>query len=87
MPGWYANSFSFKTTVANLHKADGLKHYVDWAAEHGLGIIDANVPKYLTGSDVCAVFLERKCASDTCCRRKMATRMTIQRDGLRLSID
>jgi len=38
---------------ADLRKADGLKHYVDWAANQGFGVIDVNIPKYLAGIDVC----------------------------------
>ncbi|KAL6720241.1 Histone deacetylase hda1 [Lecanora helva] len=35
--------------TADPRKADDLKHYVDWAAAQGFGVIDVNVPKYLTG--------------------------------------
>lgn len=38
--------------LADSRKADELKHYVDWAVAHGLGVIDVNLPKYLTGIDV-----------------------------------
>ena len=33
-------------------KADGLKYYIDWAVQNGLEVIDANVAKFATGSDV-----------------------------------
>ena len=33
-------------------KADGLKHYVDWAANEGFGVIDVNIPKHLSGINV-----------------------------------
>ena len=33
-------------------KADGLKHYIDWATKQGFGIIDVNIPKYLPDVDV-----------------------------------
>lgn len=41
---------------ADLRKADGLKHYVDWAAKQGFGVIDVNVPKNLVGPGVCVSF-------------------------------
>ena len=37
---------------ADLHKADGLKHYVDWAASQGFGVIDVNIPRYLPNPEV-----------------------------------
>ena len=39
--------------LTDLRKADGLKHYVDWAATRGFGVIDVNVPTYLSGLAVC----------------------------------
>ncbi len=33
-------------------KADGLKHYVDWATKQGYGVIDVNIPKHLPDIDV-----------------------------------
>ena len=41
--------------LADSRKADELKHYVDWAVAHGLGVIDVNLPKYLTGIDVWSI--------------------------------
>ena len=29
-----------------------MKHYVDWAARLGYGVIDVNVPKHLTSTEV-----------------------------------
>ena len=40
---------------ADVRKADGLKHYVDWAAAQGFGVIDVNVPKHLPNSEVCNI--------------------------------
>ena len=37
---------------ADSQKADDLKHYVDWAANLKYGVIDVNVPKYLTSTEV-----------------------------------
>ena len=37
---------------ADCRKADGLKHYVDWAARQGFGVIDVNIPKHLTDEEV-----------------------------------
>ena len=39
--------------VADDGKADGLKHYVDWAAAQGFGVIDVNIPKNLIAIEVC----------------------------------
>jgi histone deacetylase 6 len=33
-------------------KADVLKNYVEWAATHGFGVIDVNIPHFLTGISV-----------------------------------
>lgn len=38
--------------LADSPKADGLKHYIDWAVKAGFGVIDVNVPKHLTGLGV-----------------------------------
>ena len=40
-------------TILTRPKADGLKYYVDWAVQNGLEVVDANVPKFATGPDVC----------------------------------
>ena len=37
---------------ANPRKADVTKHYVDWAANQGFGVIDVNVPKVVPDPDV-----------------------------------
>ena len=37
---------------ADSQKADDLKHYVDWAANLKYGVIDVNVPKHLTSTEV-----------------------------------
>jgi len=39
-------------------KADGIKHYVDWAVKKGFAIIDANIPKHLTGLEASIPFRE-----------------------------
>lgn len=44
--------FMPELSLADLRKADGLKHYVDWAASQGFGVIDVNVPKCLAGLEV-----------------------------------
>jgi len=33
-------------------KADVLKNYVEWAATHGFGVVDVNIPHFLTGISV-----------------------------------
>ena len=33
-------------------KSDATKPYLDWAVKQGFGIIDVNIPKYLTGLEV-----------------------------------
>lgn len=38
-------------------KADVLKNYIGWAVEQKFGVIDINIPKYLTGIDVSQAFL------------------------------
>ena len=85
--GWYVEPLSPQYTTADLLKADGLKHYLEWAVENGLAVIDANVPKYLTGFDVrrlhpsaCAILTGR-------CRRKTDIRTTIQGSELHRSIN
>lgn len=40
-----------KIELENTWLADGLKHYVDWAARQGFGVIDVNIPKDLTDVD------------------------------------
>ena len=47
-------SCSLKTELAfaDAQKADGLKHYVDWAAAQGFGVIDVNVPKHVPAVEV-----------------------------------
>ena len=42
----------FQLPFADLRKADGLKHYVDWAVKQGYAVIDVNIPKHLPGVDV-----------------------------------
>ncbi|MCJ1426843.1 Histone deacetylase hda1 [Sticta canariensis] len=37
--------------LQNTWLADGLKHYVDWAARQGFGVIDVNIPKHLTDEE------------------------------------
>ncbi len=44
---------ALQPSLADLRKADGLKHYVDWAANQGFGVVDVNIPKRLAGIDVC----------------------------------
>ena len=39
--------------ITDSWKANGLKHYVDWAATEGFGVIDINIPKHLAGGEVC----------------------------------
>ena len=39
--------------LADSYKADGLKHYVDWAARQGFAVMDVNIPKFLNVSEVC----------------------------------
>lgn len=53
IPGLYDPIRGFSLLrLADFRKADELKQYVDWAVNHGLGIIDVNLPKHLTGIDV-----------------------------------
>ena len=47
---WWQNSI-YKKDPDNV-KADTLKSYISWAIDHGFGVIDANVPKFLTGISV-----------------------------------
>jgi len=37
---------------ADVWKADGLKHYVDWAVKEDFGVMDVNIPKLITGVHV-----------------------------------
>ena len=37
---------------ADRAQSDVLKHYISWAIEHGMNVIDVNIPKYLTGISV-----------------------------------
>ena len=41
-----------RVLLADWCKADGLKHYVDWAVKQGYAVIDVNIPKHLRGIDV-----------------------------------
>jgi histone deacetylase 6 len=41
----------FSNDFADGWKADGIKHYVDWAAKEGFGIMDVNIPKFITAFD------------------------------------
>ena len=38
--------------IANVLKADVLKQYIAWGVRQGFGVIDVNIPKFLTGIDV-----------------------------------
>lgn len=50
---WLVNLLTaWQPSFADVRKADGLKHYVDWAAGLGFGVIDVNIPAILTGIDV-----------------------------------
>lgn len=42
----------FGRTRLTFVKADSLRFYIDWAIEHGMAVIDVNVPKYLSDQDV-----------------------------------
>lgn len=49
---YHRGSYYHNPTIADRWKADGLKFYIDWAAEKGYAVIDVNIPKHLTGIDV-----------------------------------
>lgn len=51
-------------TNADSSKADGLKHYVDWAVKQGFAVIDANVPKHLSDVDVRLIPLMKAAITD-----------------------
>lgn len=34
--------------MTNASKADVVKDYIEWAVTHGVGVIDANIPKHIT---------------------------------------
>lgn len=35
-----------------LLQSDGVTQYIDWATKHGFGVMDANVPAYITKPEV-----------------------------------
>jgi len=37
----------------NAFVADGVNQYIDWAHKNKFGIIDVNVPQYITHPEVC----------------------------------
>ena len=45
--------------IADFYKADVLKHYIDWAVGHGFGVIDVNIPHFLTDISVNTPFLPK----------------------------
>lgn len=52
---WLVRIFDFFIpckAFADILKADVLKNYIGWAVEQKFGVIDINIPKYLTGIDV-----------------------------------
>lgn len=51
---WLVRIFDFfpLKAFADPLKADVLKNYIGWAVEQKFGVIDINIPKYLTGIDV-----------------------------------
>ena len=42
-----------QATLADWKQTDGVTRYIDWAIEKGFGVIDVNVPHYITHLDVC----------------------------------
>ena len=48
--------------IADSYKADVLKYYIDWAVGHGFGVIDVNIPHFLT--DISVIFLALAKKSD-----------------------
>ena len=53
-------------SVADERKADGLKHYIDWAATQGFGVIDVNVPNCLTATEVRPLIYIPACSTLIC---------------------
>ena len=48
---WLVSDIDFPPeTIANAHKADEVKDYVGWGVENGFGVIDVNIPKYISKS-------------------------------------
>ena len=56
--------FHLQRSLADFQKADDSKHYVDWAANLGYGVVDVNVPKHLTSTEVCSGQIQRSYGCD-----------------------
>jgi len=54
---WLVSKPSFlQLDITDFSKADALKNYVEWAATHGFGVIDVNIPHFLTAVSVSNLF-------------------------------
>lgn len=38
--------------LLTTQQSDGVTQYIDWATKHGFGVMDANVPSYITKPEV-----------------------------------
>jgi hypothetical protein len=50
---------------ADISEADALKHYIAWAVKQGYGVLDINVPKFLTGISVRSTWFSFDESADT----------------------
>lgn len=47
-------SYCFQTLTSL--KTDGVKPYIEWACGQGFAVIDVNIPKHLTGTEVSTMY-------------------------------
>ena len=41
-------------TSTNTRQTDGVLQYIDWATGKGFGVVDINIPHYITHPEVCS---------------------------------
>lgn len=52
---WVVGNLTDLTSPAarlTSQQSDGVTQYIDWATKHGFGVMDANVPSYITKPEV-----------------------------------
>lgn len=56
MRGWYASPslYLFQNKATDTEQVDGVKEYIDWAVGQNFGVMDVNIPGYVTHEEVCA---------------------------------
>ncbi len=55
-----------------------MKHYIDWAAKEGFGIIDVNVPKHLSGIGVCVYLFNFGAVTKSLDRKRARVMQAVQ---------